>query len=333
MVKILALVADRGSNYHRVVVPLDLLDKDKYEVTYLNEKFFIEKIVKDFNYIYIYGIQMTHCVYLSLWREKYGFKIIQDVDDYWVLPINHYLKERFEKFKQKLFDQLILADIVLCSTPFLLERCLQFNVNCKLRENYIPIGYNQFKPELHLVKNRKIKVGICGSLSHLDDWFSIKNQLNRILGDEHLLENYEFIIAGYANDNKPTKEKWDKIATLFQGKAKLIKYLPVTEYVNLYNELDIVLAPLEINDFNRSKSSLKILESSIKSTIVISGELYLEKEINSYLVVDKNNSYFTYLKKLINRDYLNELKIKFQNKNLELNKQLQLQYKLESLLK
>lgn len=334
--RILALISNSGSKYHRVIIPLDLLPKDKYEVTYLNEKFFLEHVVKDYDYLYIHWIQQTNPVFLSLWKEKYGFKIIQDIDDYWQLPIGHHLKERFEKSKPQLFNQLILADLVLCSTPFLVEKCLQYNINCKLRQNYIPIGYHQFQPELKLVKNdEKIKVGICGSISHLNDWLSIKNPLKRILNDKFIADNYEFVIAGYADDNQSSKEMWDKIVNLFTSKLikpKIIKHFPVNEYINLYNHLDVLLAPLEDNEFNKAKSQLKLQESSVKSTIVISNDIYKQKGFIDYLSTSKY-SYYEWLRKLTDRNLLNNYKIEFQTNLLEISNQYQSQYKLEQWIK
>ena len=334
-IRILALISLSGSKYHRVTISLDLLPKDKYEVTYLNEKFFLEHVVKDYDYIYIHWIQQTNPVYLSIWKEKYGFKIIQDIDDYWQLPIAHHLKEKLEKSKPQLFNQLILADLVLCSTPFLVEKCLQYNVNCKLRENYIPIGYHQFQPELRLVKpNEKIKVGICGSISHLSDWLSIKNPLKRILNDKFITDNYEFIIAGYADDNQSSKEMWDKVVNLFTSKLikpTIIKHLPVNEYINLYNHLDVLLAPLEHNEFNYSKSALKLLESSVKSTIVISNDIYKQKGFVDYLCTNEY-SYYEWLRKLTDRNLLNNYKIEFQKNLLEISNQYQTKYNLEQWL-
>ena len=335
-IRILALISNSGSKYHRVLLPLDLLPKDKYEVTYLNEKFFLEHIVKDYDYLYIHWIQMTNPVYLSLWKEKYGFKIIQDIDDYWQLPNSHHLKEKLEKSKPQLFNQLILADLVLCSTPFLLEKCLKYNDNCHLRENYIPIGYYQFQPELKLVKNEeKIKVGICGSISHLNDWLSIRNQLKRILNDKFIADNYEFVIAGYADDNQSSKEMWDKIVNLFTSKLikpTIIKHLPVNEYINLYNYLDVLLAPLENNEFNRGKSGLKLMESSVKSTIVISNDIYKQKGFTDYLCTNEY-SYYEWLRKLTDRNLLNNYKIEFQKNLLEISNQYQTKYNLEQLIK
>lgn len=248
-IKILALVSSSGSKYHRVTIPLDLLDKEKYEIVYLNENFIIESIVKDIDYLYIHWVQRTNCAYLSLLKEKYGFKIIQDIDDYWVLPHSHYMSSKIEEAKKQLINQLILADIVLCSTQYLLDKCQQFNDNCHLRENYIPIGYHQFQPELIKVENRKPTIGICGSLSHYDDWMSIRNQLKRI---QSLEKYFDFVVAGYADETKISKDKWDKIVKLFKN-PKVYRHLPVNQYINFYKHIDILLAPLEINEFNKAK--------------------------------------------------------------------------------
>lgn len=326
-IRILALVNGGGSKYFRVVLPLDLLPKEKYEVTYLNEKFFLEHIVKDYDYLYIHWIQQTNPVYLSIWKEKYGFKIIQDIDDYWVLPFNHYMYSKIDAAKKQLFDQLILADVVLCSTPYLLDKCLEFNDNCHLRENYIPIGYQQFQPEYIPVQNRKPTIGICGSLSHYDDWMSIRNQLKRI---QSLKNEFDFVIAGYADENSTSREKWNKIANLFPN-PKMFRHLPVNQYINFYKHIDILLAPLEINEFNKAKSNLKILESSVKSTITISNNLYKEKGIEDYLST-KDKSYFEHISSLRDLEYLNHLKKQFQNSLIEKNKGLQTNNQLNKFL-
>lgn len=326
-IKILALVSSSGSKYHRVVLPLESLDKSKYEVVFLNENFILESIVKDIDYLYIHWVQRTNCVHLSLWKEKYGFKIIQDIDDYWVLPFNHYMYSKIDVVKKQLFDQLILADVVLCSTPYLLNKCLEFNDNCHLRENYIPIGYQQFQSEYIPVQNRKPTIGICGSLSHYDDWMSIRNQLKRI---QSLKNEFDFVIAGYADENSTSKEKWNKIVNLFPN-PKVFRHLPVNQYINFYKHIDILLAPLEINEFNKSKSNLKILESSVKSTITISNNLYKEKGIEDYLSTE-DKSYFEHISSLRNLEYLNYLKKQFQNNLIEKNKELQTNNQLNKFL-
>jgi len=325
-IKILTLVNNGGSKYHRCIVPLEQLDKEKYEIKYLNEDFVIESVVKDIDYIYIHWTQRTKCQYLSLWKQKYGFKIIQDIDDYWVLPPNHYKKDSIEAIRKQLFDQLILADIVLCSTEFIYDKCLEFNDNCHIRKNYIPIGWQQFQPEYIPVVNRKINVGFCGSISHFDDWMSIKNQLKRFKGDKFINDNYQFVLAGYSQN-----KYFDEVVKILPSPI-VLNQLSSNEYIKLYRNIDVLLAPLEDNLFNRGKSNLKLLESSVKSTVTISNSLYKEKGIEDYFIVDKENSYFDWLKKLTNREFLNEQKAIKQTNLLNIAQKYQEQYKLEQWL-
>jgi hypothetical protein len=322
-IKILTLVNSGGSKFHRIISPLEQLDKEKYEIKYLNEDFIIESVVKDIDYLYIHWNQRTKCQYLSLWKEKYGFKIIQDIDDYWVLPLNHYMNKSIEAIKTQLFDQLILADIVLCSTEFIKDKCLEFNDNCHIRKNYIPIGWQQFQPEYIPVINRKINVGFSGSVSHYGDWMSIKNQFKRFKGDKFINDNYQFVLAGYSQN-----KYFDEVVKILPNPI-ILNQLPSNEYINLYRNIDVLLAPLEDNLFNQAKSTLKLLESAVKSTLTISNSLYKEKGIKDYFIVDKENSYFDWMKKLTNREFLNEQKAIKQTNLLNISKQHQEQYKLE----
>jgi hypothetical protein len=340
MIKIVALVNNGGSKYHRVFIPLEQLPKDKYDITYVQEDYLIEEIVKNADYVYIHWIQKTKCEVLSIWKQKHEFKIVLDIDDYWKVPAGHYLKEKMKESFWQLENQLILADVVLCATEFLVDKCKVYNDNCVLRKNYIPVGYEQFQPELRIVPdNQKIKIGVCGSVSHLDDWLSIKGQLEKIKNDKDIQENCIFVVAGYNDSNKPSKDKWDKVANLFKYKANgnevsplILKSLPPHNYMPFYTMIDVILAPLEDNEFNRGKSELKLLESAVKSAIVISNDIYKDKGYEDYLCVDKDNTYYSRIKSILDRKYLNQLKGRFQDNLLNVSQQYKEKYDLQDIL-
>lgn len=327
-IKILALMDDKGSKYHRVALPLSQLDREKYEVSFLNEKFVNEPIVKGYDVIYFHWIQKTKCEYLSVWRKKYGFKIIQDVDDYWVLPYNHPLKQRLESSIWQLKDQMILADYVFVSTEFLEDKVKEFNKQIILRKNYIPNGIAQYSVEFRTPD--KISIGICGSISHVNDWMSIKSQINKVINDDRF-SNCEFVVTGYSDKSK---DIWDKIANLFLYKRggkvirpTIIHSLPPNKYMQLYNHLDIVLAPLEEGDFNVAKSNLKILECAIKSPILVSGDIYRLKDNPAYINVE-GSSYHKELLNLLDKEKLTELKREFQGRNLQINSDYAVKYNI-----
>jgi len=95
--------------------------------------------------------------------------------------------------------------------------------------------------------------------------------------------------------------------------------------------IDVVLAPLEDNEFNRAKSELKLFESAVKSAIVISNDIYKDKGYEDYLCVDKDNTYYSRIKSVLDRDYLNELKGTFQDNLLNISQQYKEKYDLENI--
>src|SRR6476661_6312606 len=114
--KILALVDDKGSRFHRLIVPLSLLPRDKYEVNFVKADYVTESLVQRYDIVMCLWLHRTNLVDLSLWRERYGFKFIQDVDDYWRLPLMHSQKKIVDSMAPRLMDQFIFADKVICAT-------------------------------------------------------------------------------------------------------------------------------------------------------------------------------------------------------------------------
>ncbi len=328
-IKILALNKQlSGSKYHRLVTPLTYLSNnyDGYEIHLFEEKYVNEDICKKYDIVYLHWTQLTRCELLCLWRDKYGFKIIQDIDDYWHLPLNHPTKANMDKMIWQLENQMILADVVLVSTESLREKVLEFNKQVILKKNFLPtklnIDNNQFIPiERDFYRSSKLNIGICGSISHVNDWLSISNQIQRLLQDKFITDNCNFIISGYSDNNEHTKKIWDKIVNIFTSKnikPTINKSKPTHEYMELYEEIDILLIPLEQNQFNKYKSELKILESGIQNIIPIcNNQMYLNK-IPKDCYIETQNYYKTLLDliKLWKKDQFH-----FQNlqRNLRLN--------------
>lgn len=301
-IKILALNKDSsGSKFHRVVSPLSVLaDKyDNYEIHLFDEKYINEDIAKNYDIIYIHWTQLTRCEMLSLWQQKYNFKIIQDIDDYWVLPLNHPTKTNMDKMIWQLENQMILADYILVSTEELKEKVSKYNKNIFLKKNFLPTefnsGENQFKiTSRDFYRNQKLNIGICGSISHVNDWLSVSSQIYKMKTDKFLKDNCNFIISGYNDNNEQTKKIWDKIVNMFKSegfnitihKSKLPK-----EYMSLYNDIDILLCPLEPIEFNKYKSNLKILECGLKGTIPIGNNKMYKSKIPSDCYIETNNYY------------------------------------------
>ena len=110
--------------------------------------------------------------------------------------------------------------------------------------------------------NGKLRVGIIGSESHVDNFLTLKSVLNRLAKNQTIVDNCEFVIAGYENSTK-----WSWVVNMFKKKKNLklemYKGKSTSEYMDLYDELDVILAPLQETHFNVARSGLKVIEASV----------------------------------------------------------------------
>lgn len=261
MKKILAVYNGKGSKYHRVYVPLTHLPVDKYEVVFvdkLGEGFeAILEIVKP-DILYFHWNLDVHPVYLSL---KKDFLVIMDVDDLWK-PDKHIDRARLWQASPTVEKFMKIADIITVSTEYLKKEVLKIipNADVRVLSNEIPLDNQP-------VKTGK-RIGVCGSISHYNDWLTLKDTYKLALK-----KGYQFVFAGYNSKDK----HWQAIRKIF-NKATYIDSVKPEDSLGLYDNIDILLCPLEDTKFNRAKSSLKLKEAAVTGTRVLGSKLYRDKE-------------------------------------------------------
>lgn len=308
---------ESGSKYHRITIPFTLLKQkfpEEYEITFYYEKYLTEEVSKLYDVIVIHWTHLVKCSHLSFWRDKYGFRLIQDVDDYWELPEGHPVKQNMDKSKYQLIDQLILADGVICSTKELEEKILKYNPITFIRKNFLPINnplFSQFKIHVRdFFKNKKLNVGICGSISHLPDWIELNKELIEIKNDPFLQKHINLVVSGVSTKNEFSKKIWERITNLFTYGIKNKKKLEVIKpkvfasnlpnnYMQNYLPIDILLCPLVNNEYNNCKSNLKILESGLNGSISISNNRMYDSKIDNNFFINSEKNLKSTLIKLI----------------------------------
>lgn len=285
MSKITALVnKTNAGNYHRLQLPLSKIEN----VTFVDN--LTEDILKETDILWLHWAY-EDIVKLSAWKYKYGFSIVLDIDDTWVLH------KRSGFFS---YHTMMLADRVICSTQYISEGIIE--KPSIVIPNRLPIGEGQFTPR-KTEKNEKIKVGIAGSLSHFNNWMSLRRFLQRCKQDKIIMDNIEFVIAGYNN----TKE-WERVKKLFPKEPEL-RYSDFDSYMDTYEGIDIMLCPLLFDSINRGRSSIKLLECISKSIIPFVDEEYILKgdvdwKIDSFI---ERSEWLSKLKEYcLNRDTLYE---------------------------
>lgn len=340
--KVLALRNSKsGSGYHRLFLPLSKLN------AHFTDRL-TEDLVSKYDSLWIHYKCDIHPTQLALWRLHYGIQIVLDIDDTWNIPLNHPSYEKVSKAAKysKLFA--MVADWVVCSTPEVEEMVKEVNPNTIIVPNRIPYGEGQYhvrQENKEDFMNRKIRIGFCGSISHNEDWESIRGKMKRVISDGHIKNECEFIVCGVPNLNemslpkwipekttqvlkerrwpeskrgqvekyifedhkKQNREWWNSICSIL-GKP-IIKYSrPAENYIDLYREIDILLCPLINNDLTSKKSTLKILEAACTNTYCILGNPYKGKGLECDLYPYED--WYSNIKRLIkDKEKLYNLKI------------------------
>ncbi len=279
-----------GVGYHRLMLPIyylpktyalftDVLSeenlKDNYDILLINR--------------FISGVELET---ILAYKEKYGFKLIVDIDDYWVLDSHHIIKNYPT---ETIIEHIKAADLVTTTHERLRDRILPFNKNVEILPNALPYGKDQFTDVR--TESDKVRFVYAGSITHEKDVAILRNPLKRVL---ELKNQVEFCFCGYNPEEKYYANVWHNMIQAFTCGFKLGHIraaLPVTEYMNFYNDADCTIVPLIETTFNSMKSNLKLLEAACKKIPAIVSNVHPYKGA-PILAVDKQTDWFKQIKKV-----------------------------------
>ena len=221
-------------------------------------------------------------------KVKYGFKVVIDWDDYWILPHDHMIYKGWNQQRMPEIAHMMikeLADYVTCTTERLAEKIRPINKNVAIFPNAIPVGKGQwatgdreyglpFKNVLtktgNTIREGGTRFGYIAGSSHLPDIKHIAPVLNHF-------PRLNITLAGYNNpdEKRGAKNVWDQMERIVSfnyhnPNYKRIKTLGFDEYAQAYEHIDVAIAPLNNSHFNSHKSSLKAYEAGAKKVAFIS---------------------------------------------------------------
>jgi hypothetical protein len=285
-----------GVSFHRLFNPLIYLPKDYAMMTDVLTE---EELEKGYDILfinrYIAGMEVDEVVRL---REKYGFKLVVDIDDYWNLDAWHILYGKYPT--QKVIDHIKVADLVTCSNNDLAVHIDELNPNWIVIPNALPYGEDQFTDVK--TESDKVRFVYAGSITHEKDIAILKNPMKRVAGDSMVKNNSTFILCGYSED-KNVSEVWGRMINDYLCGFKVDGYirsaLAVDQYMNFYNEADACLVPLVDSKFNSMKSNLKVLEAATKNAPVICSNVKPYADCKHIIRVNNQSDWFTNIKKVI----------------------------------
>lgn len=274
--RIVAFVqGNSGPSYHRVIMPLLLM---RGVDVYITNNLQVEDFEKGCDLFLYNRILPDHALpQINELKEKYGFKVCVDIDDYWELDEHHVLYQYYQEigFAKRQVEQLRDADVVTCTHSRLAEIIAPVNKNVHVCPNAIP-RKGQFDIErqpYHLVR-----LFWQGSDTHRQDIALLRTPLDK-LGS--LAPKMKMVMAGYVEGHQDWYDMVMDYTANTKHQYKLIPAAHVDKYYAAYAQADICLVPLINSGFNRHKSNLKILEAANLGLPVIASEVhpYLEMPV------------------------------------------------------
>jgi glycosyltransferase involved in cell wall biosynthesis len=316
-----------GIGWYRTINPLEKLGADVERGKYTIGALEAAVGMKERGDIwYFKQMGSLEAIMMVLTAAKFtGARLILDIDDDPFTVDPGHPDYQYHKNHEELMKlQIENADHVVVSSEPLKQVLSQYNSKMTV----IP---NAIDPDIWKLRKKKrndgkIRLGWCGSASHLADREVVQDAILEIL-DKY--PNVEFHHAGMSMVYDADKREFSHPGT--KGYAEYPKFLN-----NL--DLDIAIAPLKDTRFNQGKSNIKWLEHSMLKTPMVLSDVYpysttVEHGKTGYLAKSKNQwvKYLSYLieneekRKEIGLNAYNEVK-----KNWLIEKQLP---KYESLFK
>lgn len=233
--------------------------------------------------------------------NKAGVITICDIDDYWVPPYGHPIREM--AIKKKLPEQIVsnfkAAQYITTTTELFKKRILALDKNLKVHIIENGIDHNMDMWQLKRQPSDKIRVGWIGGSSHEKDLMKLHGTFNKLFSDSELKDKFQVVMCGYDTRGtiteihpvtgqektrkiKPEESIWNKFEAIFNNNGNHFKdgytrknTLPINQYGKHYNHVDICLAPLVENVFNECKSELKLIETGIMRSALIASDIHI----------------------------------------------------------
>jgi hypothetical protein len=264
-------------SYHRLKKPFEYLQKEGHHCDFIYN-FTNDVVIEGYDYfVYNRSIGYGDADFGLLEKIKsQGIKIIIDVDDLWELPENHPIVWRtdvdYNGWKNNFLMNIAFADYVWTSTDYL-KMIIEDHFTNKpvvVVKNAIDYDDPQWMDNKGKKKNKnKTVIGYAGSTTHYGDLDQMKTPLRRLNRNKYVKRNMVFQLSGTDFINDYGKKVWHHQLGIFTDDGKnnnvfISGGVRVNQYARFFDQMDIVIAPLLDNDFNRCKSELKVLEAGAK---------------------------------------------------------------------
>lgn len=183
--------------------------------------------------------------------KEAGKKIVFDNDDTYKDKTQAYgMEELLDKVANSMDWFIKESDLVTTTTEFLAEEYRKINPNVIVIPNLI--DPTDFPSKLEKNKTKKVRIGLIGSVVGVNDFDHIKDVLKELSERDDV----QLVVMS----TKPNKGNFfDNINVEWHEPVRINRYHDKLNSL----KLDIMLIPRKENYFNKCKSNIKFLESSM----------------------------------------------------------------------
>lgn len=227
--------------------------------------------------------------------NKMGIPFGLDLDDYWHLPKHHILYDDYTEHDKpsQIIKSIKNAHFVTCTTPILAEKIKEYNENVYVCPNGIDHDDPIWQPNKS--ESKRIRFGFTGGNTHLFDVNRIAHSVRKAYSDIKFFNKAQIVLTGYRHSEGKQLGIERIYENILTDNRALLKYYPqynhdlemgregteknapyrrimlkdVMHFGEVYNDIDICVAPLEDNEFNNCKSELKMLEAAFKDCAIM----------------------------------------------------------------
>lgn len=286
-----------GVTYHRLTTPFRHLERQGHSVEYILNLNEIEVETKNYDYLVFnrgLGHGLADISAIKMFKDA-GVKVIVDIDDYWNLPDHHPIVWRddinYQDWRDNIVNNILIADYIWTSTIFLQSKIREINskVPIVVAKNVIDYDEEQWcniSPSSKKVTS-KVNIGYVGSTSHYMDLESMRRAFHLIHRTKWLDKNLLFHLIGTENSTDYGRKVWHQFADVFTCNRKYMRNIKthpgvrVNQYAYNYDILDISIASLADNEFNKAKSELKVIEAGAKKVPFIGTNMITYSRTNA----------------------------------------------------
>jgi len=279
--KIAAWTNPSGSAYWRLIDPFKYLDKTEYDARIIHGPITEEVAQWADTYIVQQCVHMEGLALLIGLAKEQGKKLIVEHDDAIAVSNDNPFKLDHDALKAREILTITMqnANMITCTVPFLGKKLARLCSNVQVLPNFMDFD-RWLLPTLPNTTGR-IRIGWLGSITHWEDMKSIAPALNKILGKH---PDVQLVLVGdprfrelFPNHERQVETRY---GVQFEAYPSLLHGL----------RLDIGIAPLVVNTFNKCKSDIKLQEYASCGIPIVATDMenYTHSKIPALLCVDND---------------------------------------------